>query len=111
MDIESETGRIQQFVADGNYHAAINIALSALNECRRNEAQACVDEFLRLIERIVQTLVHEFGSEGYAAGSAAACCCLCGVTADSAELLSGATGAICGTCAEKASRHFAVKDG
>jgi len=34
MNIESEKSRVQAFVDKGNYHAAINIALSAMNECR-----------------------------------------------------------------------------
>ena len=63
MDIKSEINRIQDFVDKGNYHAAINIALSALNECRRNNDQAGVDEFIGIIKGIVQTLAEEFGSK------------------------------------------------
>ena len=62
MDIESEIARIQGFVDKGNYHAAINIALSALNECRRNNDQAGVDQCIDTIKGIVQTLAEEFGS-------------------------------------------------
>jgi len=65
MDISSETGRIQQFVTDGNYHAAINIALSCLNECRRNDNQAGADECLGIIKAITETLAVEFGSDKY----------------------------------------------
>lgn len=65
MDIDSETSRIQQFVAEGNYHAAINIALSCLNECRRNANQAGVDECLGIIQAIADTLAEEFGSDDY----------------------------------------------
>ena len=54
---------IQEFVDKGNYHAALNIALSALNECRRNNNQAGVDKFLDVIKSIVQTLTEEFGSQ------------------------------------------------
>lgn len=64
MDIESEIDRIQDFVDKGNYHAAINIALSAINACRRNNDQAGVDKFLVIIKGIVQTLAEEFGSKG-----------------------------------------------
>jgi len=65
MDIESYTNRIQQFVKDGNFHAAINIALSGMNECRRNDDQACTDRFLAIIRGITDTLANEFGSEDY----------------------------------------------
>lgn len=63
MDTESEKNRIQDFVDKGNYHAAINIALSAVNEGRRNNDQAGVDEFIDIIKGIVQTLAEEFGSK------------------------------------------------
>jgi len=63
MDIEAETQRIQAFVADGNFHAAINIALSALNECRRNHDQAGIDVFLQIIQDIVTTLKTTYGSD------------------------------------------------
>jgi len=63
VDIESEAIRIQDFVDRGNFHAAINIALSALNESRRHNDQAGVDYFLAIIQGIVQTLVEEFGSK------------------------------------------------
>ena len=62
MDIQSETNRIQEFVDKGNYHAAINIAISALNECRRIEDQAGVDKFIAVIRGIVNTMDNEFGS-------------------------------------------------
>jgi len=63
VDTESEKNRIQDFVDKGNYHAAINIALSAVNEGRRNNDQAGVDEFIDIIKGIVQTLAEEFGSK------------------------------------------------
>ena len=65
MDLETEKPRIRQFVADGNYHAALNIALSCLNECRRNENQPGVDEFLGIIRGITDTLAEAFGSDDY----------------------------------------------
>lgn len=63
MDIKSEKERIQSFVERGNYHAAINLAISGLNECRRNDEQACADTFLRIINDISITMAREFGSQ------------------------------------------------
>lgn len=62
MDIEAETDRIQAFVARGNYHAAINLAISAMNACRHVGDQVGVDRFLALIKSIVQTMEEAFGS-------------------------------------------------
>lgn len=64
MDIEAEVLRINDFVDRGNYHAAINIAISAVNECRRNSDQSGVDKFLAVIKSIVKTMTDEFGSQG-----------------------------------------------
>jgi hypothetical protein len=64
METSPEENTIQEFVDKGNYHAALNIALSALNECRKNNDQAGVDKFLVVIKGIVQTLAEEFGSQG-----------------------------------------------
>ena len=66
MDNASDVDRVEQFVRGGNYHAALNIALSCLNECRRNEDQEGVDTFLGVIEGIADTLALEFGSSAYA---------------------------------------------
>lgn len=65
MDIDSQARQIEEFVQGGNYHAALNIALSAVNECRRNNDQAGVDTFLGIIEGITGTLVREYGSQDY----------------------------------------------
>ncbi len=62
MDIESEKSSIDAFVVKGNYHAAMNIAISALNECRRNNDQAGTDEFLDVIKGIADTMSEAFGS-------------------------------------------------
>ncbi len=62
MDIENETKEIQSFVDKGNYHAAYNIALSALNACRRENDQAGIDHFIGVIRGIVDALADEFGS-------------------------------------------------
>lgn len=64
-DAFADVDRIQGFVESGNYHAAINIALSGLNECRRNHDQAGIDEFLDIIKDITQKLAREFGSKDY----------------------------------------------
>ncbi|NNE63262.1 MAG: hypothetical protein HKN34_04195 [Gammaproteobacteria bacterium] len=64
MDIESETKEIQNFVDKGNYHAAYNIALSALNACRRENDQPGIDHFIGVIRGIVDSLADEFGSSG-----------------------------------------------
>ncbi|NOQ90806.1 MAG: hypothetical protein GQ549_07655 [Gammaproteobacteria bacterium] len=61
MDIKSEVETIQVFVDKGNYHAAMNIAISALNECRRNSDQGGVNVFLAVIKEIADTMAEEFG--------------------------------------------------
>ena len=63
MDIELTINEIQSHIDRGNYHAGINIAISAVNEGRRNNDQACVDTFLDLIKSIVQRMADEFGSK------------------------------------------------
>jgi len=63
MEIESEKENIQSHLDRGNYHAAINLAISAMNECRRNKDQAGVDEFIDFIKGIVDRLADEFGSK------------------------------------------------
>jgi hypothetical protein len=60
MDIESETKIIQQFVDKSNYHAAMNIAISAVNECRRNNDQPGVNHFIEVIKRIADTMAQAF---------------------------------------------------
>ena len=63
MDIESEKSSIATFVDKGNYHAAINLAISAVNECRRNDDQKGVDEFLDVVKDIVRIMSDKFGSK------------------------------------------------
>ncbi len=65
MNIESYKDEVQGFVDRGNYHAAINIALSGLNECRSNNDQACIDQCLGVIRQVIQHLAEEFGSKEY----------------------------------------------
>lgn len=62
MDIEAEKQDIQKHIDKGNYHAGINLAISAMNECRRNKDQAGVDTFIAFIKEIVNTMDEEFGS-------------------------------------------------
>ena len=62
MDIESETRFIQNFVDKGNFHAAINTAISAMNACRKENNQAGIDHFIDVIRGIVDTMADEFGS-------------------------------------------------
>lgn len=62
MDIESETKFIQDFVDKGNYHAAINTAISAMNTCRKENDQAGIDHFIAVIKGITNTMAEEFGS-------------------------------------------------
>ncbi len=63
MNIEAEAERIQQFVDQGNYHAAYNIALSGLNDRRRNQDQTGIDRFIEIIRGVVDSLDQEFGSQ------------------------------------------------
>ena len=63
MDSDSEKKQIQEHVEKGNYHAAINISISAMNECRRNQDQTGVDEFIAVIRNIVNIMDNEFGSK------------------------------------------------
>jgi hypothetical protein len=63
MNIESEIKIIQEFVDKGNYHAAMNISISALNECRSNNNQPGVDRFLEVIKAIANTMTEVFGQQ------------------------------------------------
>jgi len=65
MGNESDQDRIERFVAEGNFHAALNIALSALNACRKGDDQAGIDRCLDTIMEITARLACEFGSEEY----------------------------------------------
>lgn len=63
MELEAETAQIQEHVDKGNYHAGINLAISAMNACRREENQEGVDYFLAMMNDIVNTMTEEFGSK------------------------------------------------
>ncbi len=60
MDVESELKVIYKFVDRGNYHAAMNITISALNECRRNNDQPGVNRFIKVIKNIADTMEEVF---------------------------------------------------
>ena len=60
MDIDKKIIEIQEFVDRGNFHAAYNIALSAMNECVRKQDQAGVERFIAVIRKIVQSLEQRF---------------------------------------------------
>ncbi len=66
MDEQSYTEQIDEQVERGNYHAAINIAISGLNHHRRNNDQEGVDRFIQIIKDIVAKLEQEFGSSNSA---------------------------------------------
>ena len=53
------------FVDKGNYHAAINVALSGMNQCRKEHDQKGVDQCLHIIEDVIRKLVQEYGSKEY----------------------------------------------
>jgi len=60
MNIEAEKQHIQEFVTKGNYHAAYNIALSDMNDRRKHEDQAGVNQFIDVIKSIVDALETDF---------------------------------------------------
>ncbi len=62
MDVNTEISRVQEFVDKGNYHAAINIAISAMNDCRKHENQEGIDTFIEIMRGIINTMGDEFGS-------------------------------------------------
>ena len=63
MNIEAEKATIQTHIDKGNYHAAINLSISAMNECRREDNQLGVDTFIAFIRGIVDVMDEAFGSE------------------------------------------------
>ena len=63
MDIETETARVRSFVDRGNFHAALNIALSAMNAARREDDQQATNHFLDLMADIITTMRQQFGSQ------------------------------------------------
>ena len=65
MNFDAYKDEVQDFVDRGNYHAAINVALSGMNACRNEQDQAGVDRCLGVIEGVIRQLVLEFGSPSY----------------------------------------------
>lgn len=63
MDINAETQNIQSHIDKGNFHAGMNLAISAMNECRRIEDQDGVDYFIDVIKGIADTISTTFGSQ------------------------------------------------
>jgi hypothetical protein len=63
MEIKSYTDIIQMHLKNRNYHAAFNLALSGLNECRRNRDQFGINHFLDIIKTITHSIVAEFDKE------------------------------------------------
>lgn len=63
MDREAETAHINEHIEKGNYHAGINLTISAMNACRREQEQDGVDYFLDMIQGIVDKMKGEFGSK------------------------------------------------
>ncbi len=66
MDIEAEEKAIREFIDKGNYHAAMNLSISAVNECRKQKNQPGIDHFIELIGEIADTMAEKFGSQGTA---------------------------------------------
>ncbi|MGB5398415.1 MAG: hypothetical protein WBN96_14810 [Gammaproteobacteria bacterium] len=66
MDIEAEEKAIRQFIDKENYHAAMNLSISAVNECRKQTNQPGIDHFIELIGEIADTMAEKFGSQGKA---------------------------------------------
>ena len=108
MDIKSYTDKIKIHVKDSNYHAALNIAISGLNEGRSINDQSSIDQFVSIIKAISQLVATEYGSKEYLEKDKPdeVACIICGATKENTELLLGANGAICGKCAESAYMHF-----
>jgi hypothetical protein len=65
VSISAYRDQVQGLAARGNYHAAFNVALSGMNQCREAHDQQGVDQCLHIIEGLVARLVQEFGSKDY----------------------------------------------
>ncbi len=63
VDSGHEAQRVADFIAKGNFHAAFNIALSALNACRKELGQVGVDRFLAIIKGLVEQMESVFGNK------------------------------------------------
>ena len=65
MKMNTYREEVLGFVDKGNYHAAINVALSGMNQCRKEHDQKGVDQCLHIIEDVIRKLVQEYGSKEY----------------------------------------------
>jgi hypothetical protein len=65
MNMNTFEEEVRGFADKGNYHAAINVALSGLNQCRKEHDQHGIDACLHVIEALISRLVQEYGSEQY----------------------------------------------
>jgi len=65
MNTKEYTDKIDKFIEIGNYHAAVNVAISGMNAGRKENDPACIDKFLGIIDNISKTMAREFGSEAY----------------------------------------------
>ena len=65
MNFEAYKNEVQDFANRGNYHAAINIALSGLNACRREQDQNGIDQCLAVIEGVIRQLGQEYGGKAF----------------------------------------------
>lgn len=65
MNMNTYREEVLGFAQKGNYHAAINVALSGVNQCRKEHNQKGIDECLHVIEDVIGKLVQEFGSKEY----------------------------------------------
>ena len=63
MNINDEFVRINDFISRSNYHAAINLSISAMNECRRSQDQQGVDRFIDLMQTIIDQMREKFASK------------------------------------------------
>lgn len=65
MDIQAYKNEVQSHVDRGNFHAAINIAISGVNECRREHDQTGIDTCLDTCRQVIHQFAAEFGSSDY----------------------------------------------
>ena len=65
MKMNTYREEVLGFVDKGNYHAAINVALSGMNQCRKEHDQKGIDQCLHIIEDVIRKLVQEYGSKEY----------------------------------------------
>jgi adenine C2-methylase RlmN of 23S rRNA A2503 and tRNA A37 len=109
MDFESDTDKIQSLMQKGNLHAAFNIALSGVNEGKRQKDTAKIKHFLTYIKAITRLIESTSTLEinPQASNSGVSHCSFCGTGIDKVKLYLSADTAICEQCAKQAMAHFA----